>query len=272
MKYKIIFADMDGTLLRSDKTISHATKVALDRYINAGGKLVLTSGRPPESILEVANKLGINYEGSYLICYNGAMVYDCSKQQLVQKAVISLSDVEIAEKEAGKLGIHIHTYENNKIVAHMPDPELEFYTTYVHMDITYQKDFAASLSEEPFKMIAIDLHDHQKLEQYQKQVQEKLNNRVQVLFSTPKYLEFLPLEAGKGNAITNLCQYLNIPLSDVIAIGDEENDISMIQAAGLGIAMKNGSERTRQSADCITSHTNDEDAFVFLIDQILNQE
>lgn len=270
MKYKILFSDMDGTLLKTDKSISSATKEAIDRYIAAGGRLVLTSGRPPESILEVAAQLGLTYPNSYLICYNGAMIYDCEKRKPLHKTTISRSDVSLIEKEALQRGIHIHTYQGNRIVTHKPDPEIQFYTTYVHMEVLYRDDFSKELTEEPMKMIAIDLHDHAKLEAFQKAIQSKLNGRVQVLFSTPKYLEFLPIDAGKGNAISCLCDYLGLPLSEAVAVGDEENDISMIKAAGLGIAMKNGSEYTKKAAVLVTDLTNDEDAFVSLIDRILS--
>lgn len=270
MKYKILFSDMDGTLLKTDKSISHETKEALDRYVAAGGRLVLTSGRPPESIIEVAKNLGIYYPNSYLIAYNGAMVYDCEKKTPIHKTTISREDVSLAEREAQKRGIHIHTYEGNRVVSHKKDAEIMFYTTYVHMDIQYMDDYSKELSEEPMKMIAIDLGDHQKLEEFQAAIQPPLEGRVQVLFSTPKYLEFLPLDAGKGNAITFLATYLNTSLSETVAIGDEENDISMIQAAGLGIAMKNGNEHTKACADIITDFTNDEDAFVSIIDMLLS--
>ncbi len=272
MKYNVLFSDMDGTLLKTDKTISPATKKALDDFVAAGGRLVLTSGRPPESILEVAEKQGILYKGSYIIAYNGAMIYDCDERKVIHKEVISREDVSLIEQEALSHNLHIHTYEGNQVVSHVKDDEILYYTTFVHMDIKYLKDYGKELIEEPMKMIAIDLHDHGKLNVFKDAIKPILKDRVQVLFSTPMYLEFLPVNAGKGNAVAKLCEMLNIPLDHAIAIGDEENDISMIKTAGLGVAMKNGSPLTRESADLVTDKTNDEDAFVDLIQQILTND
>lgn len=77
MKCKILFTDMDGTLLNDEKEISKRVYQAIERFTEAGGRVVLSSGRPLNSILETKNGLGLSYPGMYVIAYNGALVYDC---------------------------------------------------------------------------------------------------------------------------------------------------------------------------------------------------
>ena len=121
-------------------------------------------------------------------------------------------------------------------------------------------------NHKPCKCIAIELHDADRLERFRMELKDLAGPRLTLLYSNPYYLEIFRAEAGKGSAVNKLCEYLGIPVSSAIAAGDEENDISMIQAAGLGIAMKNGSLRTQAAADVVTTEDNNHDGLAdFLI-------
>jgi hypothetical protein len=118
---------------------------------------------------------------------------------------------------------------------------------------------------EPAKLIAIDLKDHSKLEKLRIEIEKKYNDKLTVLFSTPYYLEIFNINSGKGNAVIKLCHILNIPIENSLAAGDQENDISMLKAAGTGIAMINGTEEVKKIADVITKKDNDNDGLVEFI-------
>ena len=95
--------------------------------------------------------------------------------------------------------------------------------------------------------------------------EEAFGDRLKLMYSNPLYLELIPKESGKGEAMIWLCNHLNIPVENAIAAGDGDNDISMIKAAGLGIAMINAPDTVKAAADVITTFDNDHDGLAEFI-------
>mgnify|MGYP001113127741 FL=1 len=108
-------------------------------------------------------------------------------------------------------------------------------------------------------MLAIHLHDHDRLTAFRDAVADSFDGRIQTIFSNDFYLELFHPDSGKGNAVRFLCDYFHVPLSDAYAAGDADNDISMIQAAGCGIAMANAAPEVKKAADVITLKDNNND-------------
>lgn len=92
-------------------------------------------------------------------------------------------------------------------------------------------------------------------------------NEIQSAYSSPVFLEFYSKDAGKGNGLRTLCNMLNIPVENSYACGDEENDVTMLQAAGTGIAMQNATPIAKEAADIVTVADNDHDAIAEVIDR-----
>lgn len=118
-------------------------------------------------------------------------------------------------------------------------------------------------------MLAADLHDHNKLEAFRLAISDWAEGRIQTIYSNDKYLELFRLDAGKGNALRFVCEYLGVPLSDAYAAGDAENDISMLQAAGCGIAMRNAPDPVKEAADMVTRSDNDQDGLAETMRRLL---
>lgn len=119
-------------------------------------------------------------------------------------------------------------------------------------------------------MLAISLDDPEKLEAFRKSISEWAEHKIRTIYSNAMYLELFDWDAGKGNALHFLCNYLQVPLSDAYATGDADNDISMITAAGTGIAMQNAAEGVKQKADVITELDNDHDGLADTMRRLLN--
>ena len=96
-----------------------------------------------------------------------------------------------------------------------------------------------------------------------------VGDRLTLLYSNPYYLEIFPSEAGKGSAVKRLAEYLNVPIENTFAAGDEQNDISMIEAAGCGIAMANATDLVKSKADVITKDDNDHDGLAPFIEDAI---
>ncbi len=263
----LLFTDMDGTLLRKDCTISSDMRAALDKMTAAGHHLILSSGRPLPSILEVREKEQINYPNMLILSNNGALVYDCDKDINLLECRICQEDIAYIIAKAEARGLHIHGYTAREIVCHGMNAELEFYTNRIHLPLICVEDIAAYLPEGCFKLQSIHLTDRSVLEDFRESLLDYCGNRIQMIFSNDQYLEILPAEAGKGNALRFIADHLHAPLSHTFASGDAENDLSMLEAAGTGIAMANATDAVKAAAQVVTTKTNNEDGLLEILDK-----
>ncbi len=266
---KILFTDLDGTLLNNQSMVSENTKAFLDDFIHAGNKLVLSSGRPLNSILEVKELAGLDYPGILIIAYNGALIFDCDSQSAVLEKRLPLSYVSFLQAQAKAQNLHIQTYTDNEVVNSAEDDEIRFYRRRIHLPLLLADDYASFLKKEPFKMLAIHLTDHGRLIGFCDSISDWAADKVQYIFSNDYYLEIFNKDAGKGNAVRYVCDYFNIPRSNTYAAGDAENDISMLEAAGCGIAMLNAADKVKKAADVITAKDNDNDGLAEYIRTVL---
>lgn len=256
---KILFTDLDGTLLNNQSMVSENTKAFLDDFIHADNKLVLSSGRPLNSILEVKELAGLDYPGILIIAYNGALIYDCDCKSAILEKRLPLSYVSYLQAQAKSQKLHIQTYTDNEVINTSEDEEIRFYRRRIHLPLVLADDYASFLKKEPLKMLAIHLKDHSRLTAFCDSISDWAVDKVQYIFSNDYYLEIFNKDAGKGSAVRYVCNYFNIPLSNTYAAGDAENDISMLEAAGCGIAMLNAAEKVKEAADAITVKDNDND-------------
>lgn len=266
---KLLFSDMDGTLLKNDSTISPVMKDALNLMTKAGHHLILSSGRPLPSILEVREKAGLTYPNMLIISNNGALIYDCDSGKPVLEYRISQEDIALIAAKAKEAGIHIHGYTASEIVCYGMNDELRYYTRRIHMPLKCVDDIAASLPEGSYKLQVIHLTDKSALESFRETLlaDSGLKERVQIIFSNEQYLEILPKEAGKGNALRFVTDYLPVLRTHTFAAGDAENDISMIEAAHTGIVMANAPEAVKKHGDIITEKTNEEDGLLEILER-----
>ncbi|MBD5545111.1 MAG: HAD family phosphatase [Lachnospiraceae bacterium] len=269
MEYKILFTDMDGTLLNDEKEISPKVYDAIEQFTRAGGNVVLSSGRPLKSILETKNRLGLQYPGMYVIAYNGALIYDCQADSPVFEKKLLIDYVNQTMDIARELGIHCQTYSDTHIIAERDREELQVYRQHIHLPcqvVGNIAEYLKSIDIEPYKMIAIGF-DPERLEKLRQELLYRLQGKLHAFYSSKSYLEIVHKDASKGKAVAFLCDYLQIPIERTVAVGDAANDISMLKAAGVGVAMKNATSDTKQAADYVTEHTNNEDGILELFER-----
>lgn len=267
-KNRIIFSDMDGTLLDDKKNLSPRIYDAIDNFTAQGGRFVLSSGRPLASILETKEKLGLNFPGTFVIAYNGALVYDCEQEKSIWEQRVPYDYVKKVLQLANECDVHAHTYTDNSIISPKDNEELAYYREHIHMPAIITDDIISALDKEPFKLILIQLDGKDKLEAFRNTLESRTGDKLHTFYSSSVYLECCMKEASKGNAIRFLCGHLGIDIKNSIAAGDAANDISMLQAAGCGICMCNGTEDAKAAADYITKSDNNHDGFMEIFDKI----
>lgn len=258
----LLFTDMDGTLLQDDSTISAEMKQELDRISAAGHRLILTSGRPLPAILEVCEEAGLTYPGMIIISNNGGYIYDYDEDNTILEYHLAQDDIAYIVTKAQEAGIHIHGYTKSHIVCREMNEELKFYTRRIHMPLKYVKDIAEALPEGSYKLQAIHLTDPEALVRFRDSLLPYCKDRIQMIFSNEKYLEILPIQAGKGNAVHFVTDYLPFSRTHTYAAGDAENDISMLTAAHIGIAMQNATDAVKACADIITTKDNNQNGLL----------
>ena len=266
-KTYLFFSDLDETLLTTQKTVSEKTYNALSRFISRGNRFIICTGRNLDSALDVQERLGLDFPNTYIAAYNGGQIYNCDTKETVFRIGLPVPVVKDIFNMAAKYNIYVHTYNDQYILSIKDDEEIQSYRKVVRTPVLICSDPEKYLDEPPCKIICIDLHDHEKQERFRATVLEKYGDLIDTMYSSEYYLELIPKGFGKGKAVEILAEKLGIPIENTIAAGDAENDNSMLIAAGLGIAMCNGSESTKSVADVITTLDHNHDGLVEFLDR-----
>lgn len=265
---KIFFTDLDGTLLTTEKKISPKTRQELHRFMAKGNYLAISSGRPLKSILEIIQLNELDYDNQYAIAFNGALIYHCPSRTKILEKTLTIEQVHKIARISLDLGIFCQTYDDEHILIPHEGPEINRYTRTIHVPYQVLQHFPEGITQPPCKMLCVSFDHHEKLTELASLIQQELPGEISCVLSNPNFLEVFPSTAGKGSAVTALCRILDIPVENSYAAGDEENDLSMLETAGCGIAMRNGRESLKESADIVTEEDNDHDGLAMVIHRI----
>ena len=266
---KILFTDIDGTLLKSDQTISDETAGLLDKLAGAGHCFVLASGRPLGSILKVyaylTSRMNVSFSKAFIIANNGAQIYDCLQEKTIYETRLPIGLIDTLQDIAEEMNVHVQTYTDEKIVCIRDDDETRSYTTRIILPVILSERLVDALDKPPYKMLAMSLKGSDYLMPFRERVSEAFSDSVHCIFSGPGYLEIIPRDADKGNALRFVTEHLQLPIQNTYAAGDSENDLSMLLAAHNGFAMANAEKLVRSACSLVTLRTNNEGG----IDEIL---
>ena len=268
MKKKILFTDIDGTLLNDQKELTPKTRNMIDKLTQAGHYMVLASGRPMMSVMEVGEQLGISKNNLFYIGSNGGIVVEAATGRTIMEKRLDMKSVEYIFKICEEMGIHVHSYTDDAIVSKKQSKELTFYQQTIHMPTLLVERVDDAFAEKPpLKCVAVSIDGREKLEKLKDVLTPWAEGKITLLFSNDKLLEMFPCESGKGKALEWLSEYLDIPVVNTLAAGDQDNDISMIEAASMGVAMCNGAEHVKEIADQVTQQSNNEDGLVPILEK-----
>lgn len=264
MKIKLIATDLDGTLLRNDKTISEKTKKILKNYIERDGKLVLSTGRAYFGTEWVADELGLK---GIVITYNGARIYDREKNKVIYHAPLEEDIVKKIIDISRKKNIHLNLYQGDDwFVESRERDEAEYYTKACGKE-PIEKSFENFQDYSMTK--ALFIGEKEILQVLKGELTEVLGDTVHLTYSHTTYLEVLNREVNKGAALKKVAQYYGIEREKIAAFGDEMNDREMLEYAHYGVAMKNANPELKKYAKYETL-SNDEDGVVeFILKELI---
>ena len=256
---KILFTDLDGTLLNDQKQISEGNLAAVHKILKMGHKIVISTGRALVSAKKQAEALGLTMQGCYIIAFNGACIYDIYEKKVVFSETIPLDYVCFLFKEAHRLGIHIQTYDDTQVLTETENEDLFRYCRNTSMNYKVISSIRSELTSPPYKILVVDYHHHESLVQFQRQIRTWAEGKINSFFSCNELLEIVPPGISKGSSIIRLCELLHIPLEATVSAGDADNDISMLQTTHTSVVMKNADPHMYAYATYITEHDNNHD-------------
>lgn len=268
---RMVAADMDGTSLGTDENISKTNIETIKKVINTGTEFIFASGRPVYGInLKIADA-GLTDKIRYFIAYNGGIVYDTANKEYLYTKIM---DFEIIRKiyniiQQNNLDLCFCLHEDEFIYV-TQDNEITALEAESNHQTKVLIDNIEDLSEKKFMKILL-VGEHEKLKHAADIFkQSEVNADIKTMFSLDMLLEILPVDSDKSVALKWLSNYLNIPLSSVLAIGDAENDTEMLKTAGYSAAMQNAYKHVKEIADYITEKNNDESGLTEALEKFLD--
>lgn len=270
MSIKLIAIDIDGTLLNSQKQVTDEVKNALKAAEAQGVKIVLCTGRPLPGVEDLLEELDLLGENDFVITYNGSLVQKTKNKEIISSYQLTYDDYLDIDQLSRKLKVHLYSetedtmYTSNRDISKY----IIFETALINMPLKYRTQEEITSDLNIIKMIMIDEPDF--LDEIIPKIPQSFWDNYTIVKSLPHFLEFMHKEVHKGVALERLAKHLGLQREEIMAIGDNENDLTMVDYAGLGVAMENATENIKKAADVITA-SNDENGVAEAINKyVLN--
>ena len=258
MKYPLFLSDFDGTLVRSDGTISEGNKRAIAAYRKAGGTFAVCTGRMLTSILPRLKELGI--EDGLVIAYQGATIADVATGALVKDDGFSREDALRVVRLLEENGRHVHVYTVNDLYANRRDEALEIYEHICGVRATIVSDMSLAdyVEKNNLRVVkALAMVPPEARNALMTELQDRLGEAFVVTCSAAILVEVMPKEQTKAAAVDFLSQKYSIPAEKIAAIGDQLNDLPMILRAGGKFAVSNAAQPLKDAAQVVADFESD---------------
>lgn len=271
MKYKLLVLDVDGTLLNDEREISKRTLAALLKVQQMGVRIVLASGRPTYGLMPLAKTLELGNYGGFVLSYNGCQIIKAQNGEILFERRINPEMLPYLEKKARKNGFAIFTYHDDTLITDSPDNEyIKNEALLNNLKIIREDEFSTAIDFAPCKCMLVS--DKEKaligLEQHW---EKRLAGTLYAFRSEPYFLEVVPCGVNKANTLGALLEHLGVTREEVIAVGDGVCDVTMLQLAGMGVAMGHSQDSVKVCADYVTA-SNEEDGVALAVEKLILAE
>lgn len=274
MSYKMLVSDLDETFLNDDGTIHKENVRAIKSAVAKGFKFVPNTGRSFKSVQNMLKELDLfDKEDQYVISYNGAAIVENKDNQIMatQDMPITLAKkIFAAGYLSNQVDVHIYTVDKLFIYDINETDKRYMATRGVEYEEIAHDDLSFLNREQPIMKVIFENEDSD----IQKQIHDAViaavgNESVEATYSSGRYVEFNLKGVDKGTASLLLGEKLGIKSTEIIAAGDNNNDLKMITAVGLGVSVANGIPAVKSAADFVTQRTNNEGAIAEILDQFV---
>jgi Cof subfamily protein (haloacid dehalogenase superfamily) len=256
--YKAVFLDMDGTLLRSDHSVSEATMKTIRTLTGRGIPVILVSARPVNAVLPTFRAIGIP-DHYPIVTLNGSYIVEM--EQPIFDARIDLGTVKDVSEQVRPFGATIAYYLQREWYSEISDGWTDHEQKI--MDVKLRVAPLTDLIKEwearriaPNKMMV--MNEPAAILEIQKHLRSIYGGRLNIYPSKATYLEVMDKAGSKSNAVTFVSERMGLIPAEIVAMGDNYNDIEMIRFAGMGVAMGNAPDDIKELADYVTDTNNDD--------------
>ena len=256
---KLVATDIDGTILIPEGEFTQAVKDCIKRLSDAEIMVVLVTGRMNAAATKIAASLGLE---TPVISYQGGLI--TLKNEILYEKYLTLAQCNSILGWAKEEKIHVNLYNNDILYSENENYEIKRYCNNLHTEYKI-KNFDDVEKNKINKLLAIDYNNPERISNLEQSLKEVFPD-IYIVKSTPYFLEFSNPEASKYHAVKFLQNYYNISESETLTIGDQNNDIALLQAGGLKIAMGNASDELKSISDEIAD-TVYNDGFVKIMEK-----
>ncbi|AIQ49199.1 hypothetical protein R70723_27310 [Paenibacillus sp. FSL R7-0273] len=241
-RYRLLALDMDGTLLNDEQLITPKTVEWIQKAVDAGVHVCLSTGRAFRSAMPYAEQLGLK---TPMITVNGSEIWR-EPHELYRRSLMDPALIRQLYDIAGQHGI--------------------WYWAYSTEQVYNRNNWDGDIMGREWLKFGYSTEDDEIRHKLLMQLQDL--GGLEITNSSPTNLEINPLGVNKAYGIGEVCKLLGIDMSEVVAVGDSLNDLAAIQAAGLGVAMGNAQETVQQEADAVVA-SNNEDGIAEVIEKYI---
>lgn len=258
INYKLIVSDYDNTLTNGKNKVPKEVKKAISEYVEYGGIFAVCTGRMLRSIMPQVKKLGLK---GLVVANQGIVIADIESGKILKNGGMTAEETALVCRAIEKLNQPINLYSGDNLYTDIPKSNkyLKKYEKIVQVKSIHVdgkiSDFAQK-SNLSFQKVAILVAPDERQRIYDI-LSAELGDKFDVTCSASVLVEVSPYGETKGRAVQFLAEHFNVPIEKTIAVGDNLNDLSMIQAAGLGVCVGNGVEELKRSADYVSLSSND---------------
>jgi hypothetical protein len=277
MDIKLIAIDLDGTLLHSDRTLSEENRLAIKAAKEAGVKVVLCTGRPLRSMVHLLEEADLRDEEDYAITYNGGLIQKTKTGEIVHEITFNREESYEIYKLAQSLNMPVNFIDLDYIYEpeYPKGAESTYHQTVVDIPAEHALKFApVDVFElpDPFTINKIVIsRTAEEVDAIIPKIPQKYHEKYNIYKSQEFLLEILPQHVDKGYSMRVIGDMLNLKKEQIMGIGDQENDLSLVENSGFGVAMGNAIDPVKEAADYITK-TNDENGVAHVIEKfVLNK-
>lgn len=266
MNYKMIVMDLDDTLVKADGTISERTINAVQKAQENGIYVVLASGRAESGIFPVAKQLNLCENTGYVLSFNGGKIFKYGENTPVYECGVNEEQIKLLYKLGVENDVSVLTYSSTQVIASRIDEYVELEGTLANMPVRIAENF----TEESPKVVGkiMYLAEPKHLLEVKEKLAPILEKDLYAATSKPFFLEYTNKTVNKGKSLIKLAEIVGVKIEEIIACGDGNNDISMLETAGLGVAMENASDKVKGHADIVTKSC-ENDGVAHIIEKIL---
>ena len=269
-KYKILALDIDGTLTDSKKEITPRVNAAIDRLHSDNIPVLLVSGRPTEGIIPIANEIDLFQNAGYILAFNGGKIIDCKTNEVVYNKYIPEELVPHICNFAYESGLTVLTYKDGKIISNNADDEFLAIEARINkMEAVKVDDLIKEAPAHCDKFLLVG--DEKLCEKKVEEMAELFKDKLNIFRSEPFFIEVVPKGIDKAESLEVLLSKLGLTRDDLVACGDGRNDVTMVNYAGMGVAMENACDDVKKVADFITA-SNDQDGVAIAIEKFFKGE